>query len=80
MSEIDNNLNVPFQTQNNNQNQEDHNQSIQNNSLLPVNESHNIYQDSQPIHINEENQQLPIDNTNTQNNNIFVKSNPNELE
>ena len=37
MSEIDNNLNAPFQVQNNNQNQGDYNQQIQNMSLTPIN-------------------------------------------
>ena len=37
MSEIDNNLNAPFQVQNNNQNQGDYNQQIQNMSLAPIN-------------------------------------------
>ena len=81
MSEINNNLIDPIQFQDNNQNQENYNQPIPNDSLLPVNESHNIYQNSQPIpNINEVNQQMPIDNNITPNNNIFVKPNPNQIE
>ena len=76
MSEIENNLNEPFQAKNNGQNQININPSIQNNSSEPYTDSQDIYQAPTAINIINDEEQHSLKNN--QNINIQRTQNINQ--